>query len=570
MYLRIIVFFQVILVAGCGGGLSDSEKINVFKADLLSYSSDNNLISSLSNDGNEEKVVVSFESSETVSIASGLVSTKQLNWEVEFNFKDNTSLTIGAIGGELPVTFDAVGNPVTPLSRAFTIELPYDGLITWTTKGRNGSGTDIPATPVIANSGSNTFIAHGLYRSGSTSVDVEYLNAAGASRYSKSMQVNHPEYNANIDHDVTISSFINTQPESLRLFLMKQRAFNNALFMVDQFGDMRWFLKSPETVGYGVQQTVRGTILWADTYKIWEFSVDGDEITNISIPEEYGAIHHDIVDLGDRKFLLTVSNPDPDSETIHDFIILFDAADGVVERSWDLNQSVPKTSYYIHDDECWFHNNAIEIDPTSNALLLSGQRLGVVKVSWDNELLWMLTDPLRYQDASSELQEKILFNPFGDVITWGQHDIRYDSDDDMYYLFDNGRGRNYEQTEIFSRGVKFKVNEDDFTFEILETFGEEYPDLHSPIISGIDYNIKGSVLLNFGSIGYYIPYSSPTDTFTSVWKSPQPDHGTVIQEYSSEQDLILDVRLSGKNKEGKGKDKDPGTYRVRYSELYPN
>ena len=41
---------------------------------------------------------------------------------------------------------------------------------------------------------------------------------------------------------------------------------------------------------------------------------------------------------------------------------------------------------------------------------------------------------------------------------------------------------------MFSRGVKFKVDENNFTYEILDSYGEEFPEHHSPIISGIDFS----------------------------------------------------------------------------------
>ena len=73
-----------------------------------------------------------------------------------------------------------------------------------------------------------------------------------------------------------------------------------------------------------------------------------------------------------------------------------------------------------------------------------------------------------------ELTNKILFNQHDEIITWGQHNIRFDDINKVHYLFDNGLGRNYVNTDKYSRGVKFKINEADLSYQIIETYGEDY------------------------------------------------------------------------------------------------
>jgi hypothetical protein len=419
--------------------------------------------------------------------------------------------------------------------------------------------------PIPVNDSSFNSVLHGLYQYGSTSVKIEYMNMNESPRYSETFDINSLDYSAPIDLDIRVSVLENKNLDNLNLFLMRHRSAESGIFMIDSFGRLRWYLKSPN-VDYGVQQTKRGSILWVWSNKIYEYSLEGTEIENITIPERYGPIHHDIYDLGDRRFLLTVNHPN--QETNEDFVILYDAATESVVTEWDLNQSIPRTSYFMADNFDWFHNNAIAFDSRDGSLLLSGQRSGVAKISQSNELIWMLTDPERFRDSSSEFQEKILFNQFGEIITWGQHDIRVDEEEDVYYLFDNGRGRNYQNIELFSRGVKFSVDESNNTFDIINTFGEEYPEHHSPIISGIDYNLEGFVLVNFGSIGYEMEYVNSTDWRGKIWKNPQPDYGAVLLEYDSNGDLTLDMRFSGTYPEGSSRQgKDPGIYRVRYGDL---
>jgi hypothetical protein len=271
--------------------------------------------------------------------------------------------------------------------------------------------------------------------------------------------------------------------------------------------------------------------------------------------------------MGEDKFLLTVSNNE--LSTIEDIIILYDASTSSVLKEWDLNDSVPKTDYFIGTDgraqtfNDWFHVNAIEYKEEDNSILVSGQRSGVVKLSWDNELIWFLTDKERFQNESMELTNKILFNQYDEIITWGQHNIRFDDTNKVYYLFDNGLGRNYENTNKYSRGVKFKINEADLSYNIIETYGEDYDEYHSPIISGIDFNDNGSVLTLFGSIGYQLDYTNNKDWLGSVWKNPQPDYGAAFLEHNSNGDLIFNARISLKRSSGL----DPGIYRATYVDL---
>ena len=560
---RLLLLVMISILVGCSGGHSDSYKIAKFKEWLILNYSEDNLVRSVSmGDG---KVSIIFEGGESSSIGEDLVSVEQLYWQIEFKFSDSTVTEVGVIGDDLPLQFSGEEMPLTPLSRRLSVDVPYRGMISWIAKGKLGPEGDIASKPVDVSGSLHEFTVHGLHRSGFTDVRVDYLNMDGSLRFSKAVEINTSAYIASIDLDVEVSVLENKKSDNLSLFLMRHRSSQNGIFMVDSLGGLRWYLKSPD-VAYGVQQTVRGSVLWVWSNKIYEYSLAGEEIENITIPDKYGHIHHDIVDLGARKFLLTVNHPN--KETNEDFVILYDAATESVVTEWDLNVSIPKQAYFMADDVDWFHNNAIAFDSRDNSLLLSGQRSGVAKISQSNELIWMLTDADRFQDASSEFQGKILFNQLGNIITWGQHDIRVDEQADVYYLFDNGRGRNYRNTELFSRGVKFVVDESNYTFDIINTYGQEYPELHSPIISGIDYNTAGSVLVNFGSIGYGMEYVSSTDWRGDVWKDPVPEHGAVLLEYDSSGDMILDMRFSGTYPEGSAREgKDPGLYRVRYGDL---
>ena len=110
------------------------------------------------------------------------------------------------------------------------------------------------------------------------------------------------------------------------------------------------------------------------------------------------------------------------------------------------------------------------------------------------------------------------------------------------------------------------MNEDDFTYEILDTYGEDYPEYHSPIISGIDFSENGNVLNLFGSIGYELTYTNNKDWIGRIWKNPLPDYGAAIQEYDINGNLILEFQISSvvSNEGHRFYNRDLGIYRASY------
>ncbi|MDA9757789.1 aryl-sulfate sulfotransferase [Pseudomonadota bacterium] len=564
-------FIILLFLMSCSNnsGLSNDEKITIYKTSLNTFFDDDNLIVSI-NSAND-LLNVQFEDGNSVSLEKKLVSVENNFWNKKFNFIDGSSLSIGSINDDLNIDFE-VSNFALPLSKNFEIEIPFNGFINWVTYGRNGESSNINSHDIPVSPGINNFLVHGLYVDGITEVSIFYKNSKNNIRYSKKFNLNSTEFSETID-SINIITTVNSQPEVQRFVLFCHRS-GSGPFVVDQFGDFRYYLNvKPSDIGnpfYGLKQTSDKTLIWSETNKIYEYDINGNPITEHNIPEKYGRIHHDILKLEDQKYLLTVNNNE--LTTIEDIIILYDVSSQDVIKEWDLNISVPKSDYFIGSDgftdtwNDWFHTNAIEYVDFDQSLLISGQRSGVVKISWDNELIWFLTDKKRFLNESAEIRNKILFNTYDEIITWGQHNIKYDSVNNDYYLFDNGLGRNYEHLDLFSRGVKFDVNEDDFTYEILDTYGEDYPEYHSPIISGIDFLENGNVLNLFGSIGYELTYTNNKDWLGRIWKNPQPDYGAAIQEYDINGNLILEFQISSvvSNESHRFYNRDPGIYRASY------
>ncbi len=551
--IKLLLFPLILFSFSCSNGgsaKSDSSEISTFKDSLVSQFSESNLISSIDLINNQ--VLVTFENQSTVSIDSNLVIYNSQNWETVFSFSDNTSVMIGSVGDQLNVDYLTNQNLKTPLSRKFFIDIPYGGYISWRVEGRNGLTSDIFKNDISVSKGQNQIQVHGLYRDGFSKVIISYYNYEDIIRFEESYNVDALTEIESIDFinfDVTVNEYPNEQ----RFFLLSHRGYEAPL-VLDQWGDVRYFLN--ERVSFGLKQGNDGNIYWAFSNIIKEADLEGNILVDKQIPEKYGNIHHDILKINDDIFVLTVNNLQ--LTTLEDWIIAYDIKNDEVINEWDLNISVPKTDYFIGSDgradtfNDWFHVNAIDYVEEDNSLLISGQRSSVVKVSWENDLKWILTDPIRFQN-----QDKILTNQQNEIITWGQHNIRFDPLNNNYYLFDNGLGRNYSNDLKFSRGVKFSINENDFSYDIINTYGQNYPEYHSPIISGIDFDQQGNVIVLFGSIGYELNYVNNKDWIGNVWKSPVPEYGAVIQEYSENGELKLEIKVSGIT----GDINDPATLR---------
>ena len=565
--------FTALIISSCSNtdnGLSNSELIRIFTEQIQILNTETNLIVDLTDKNSSNTLDVSFEDGSSIKINSELVAYEVTNWTISFNFQNDTSLIGKYLANEISISYLSPESSKTPLSKEFEVQIPYKGMILWKVHGRNGPSSDIISEKILVSPGTHNFFVHGLYLNGETEVSFEYLNNNEFSRLKQSIFIEPISFIENLNPFNIDLTFNNLDEQ--RFFLFAHRAGRGAM-IVDHYGDVRYYLNEP--VGYGLKQTDRGTLIWGNNNILYESKLNGETVWAKQIPDKYGTIHHDIIDMGNDQFLLTVGNTDLTS--IEDVVILYDAANSIVLKEWDLNLSVPKTDFFIGTDgfaqtfNDWFHINALEYIEEDNSILVSGQRAGVVKLSWENDLIWYLTDIKRFQDESLSIKEKILSNQKDDVIAWGQHNIRYDQENKIYYLFDNGLGRNYSNVNTFSRGVKFQINEQDYTYEILETYGAEYPQYYSPIISGIHYNDSGNVLNLFGSIGYKLNYVSNKEWIAPVWKDPQPEYGAVLLEYDSIGNLILELKISSvvNSESNRQYNKDPGVYRAEYVDITP-
>ena len=551
--------FLLVLFSACESNQSTSGiedplgELNVLLTALLTTVNEDNLITKT--DTTTATIDIHLESGELISAPSHLladINPNRTEWSIELRFgPTDESLALpfrgDAVGIELTSDFD---ESVFPLIQPVEISVPFRGQIAYTVHGKWGEPSDI-RSPSVALERQTQVTVLGLYPGYLNQVTVDYYSNGGVLRSTQVLSLVRDTGPATPKVEILHNEHVDGP---VKLFLTHYRTGNSRPFILDQFGDVRWYADFSAT--YALQQSRNGNILFSSSDQVFELPLDGRIVRTYTLPRPYFAVHHDVHELNDGDLLLTVNSDE--LETIEDVIVLLDRDLGQVVRVWDLNVSIPKNFELINDPVDWLHVNAVTFDERDKSIVVSGQRRGLFKVSWDNELVWILSDGLGFENET-----EFLIDAQHEVF-WGQHDVRLDEENDVYYVFDNGLGRNYSNVDRYSRGVKFKVDENSMTSALVQEYGANLPEYHSPIISGIDYGESGNVLVNFGSLGYEFTYTNNVDWIgESVIKS-NAEYGAAWVEYSAAGEIVFHARFSMPGQNGL----DSGIYRARYVDMF--
>jgi len=177
--------------------------------------------------------------------------------------------------------------------------------------------------------------------------------------------------------------------------------FRSAPIIFDDQGNIRWYLDfSFHGAMLGPFQKIKnGNILVTGRRTIYEFDMMGKQIDKTLIDNNYG-IHHDVLELPNGDLLLCVGTRDAyieiDGKTIlsdSDFMIHYDRKQSKVLRKWDLAKhlDVSRDDLNFFRGGDWLHMNALEFDPRDSTIIVSGRNQGLLKVSWDDKLKWIMS-----------------------------------------------------------------------------------------------------------------------------------------------------------------------------------
>ena len=238
-------------------------------------------------------------------------------------------------------------------------------------------------------------------------------------------------------------------------------------------------------------------------------------------PIENG-LHHDVIELENGNFLAITQR----ENTKQDLLVEIDRESKKVIKEWDFrkildfNRKTVIDKISVNHPLDWLHLNSLVYDKESNSIIASSRNQStVVKFDKDTEeIKWILAPHYDWNDNL----KKYLLKPLGEGFEWSyaQHTPVL-NDRGNLLLFDNGNFRSYKLEDAvlahnnYSRGVEYKINEDEMTVEQVWQYGKERgSELYCSYLGAIRVLENGNKLICFGGITRDI-FGNPIDDMKS-------------------------------------------------------
>jgi len=396
-------------------------------------------------------------------------------------------------------------NDIAPLSAVATVTTRGAAMLEWALEGKDGRPSDVRRISSICTDHHELEIL-GLYPDHENRITI--------------LAINNGRPTANIELTVRTAPLPGGFP-SFRIekpYADATAAFfladipSGLPFIVDRYGNVRWYLQVAG-VKFAVQRLQNGNIAFGHSTqaKVFEYTMLGQMIREWPVAPEFRDIHHDVFEKHDGNFLVTVSKVGID--TIEDFIVELDRRTGATVKTWDLRQILPRRSTFFADSRDWLHVNAVIHDRRDDSIIVSGQRQGVMKITADNRLRWILAPPDGWAGYEQYLLTAVPSPDFEWI--WGQHAVLLTADGDLV-LFDNGLGREYGSAAHYSRMVRYRITENaggGGTVAQVWHYGKNRgEELYSPIVSDVDdLPASNAYLMTSGSLGFEVTYATSND-----------------------------------------------------------
>ncbi|QKG56103.1 aryl-sulfate sulfotransferase [Hymenobacter sp. BRD128] len=350
--------------------------------------------------------------------------------------------------------------------------------------------------------------------------------------------------------------------------------------ILDNYGEIRWLLdysSSPELAQLfydcGINRLQNGNYYFGDktTSRLYEVDVYGTIINRWDLPGY--TFHHEMYEKPDGNFLVSVNkvgSTHPDgSPTMEDYVVEVDRHANQLVHAWDLKQTFNENRHALETDpNDWIHVNALLYDPSDNTIIVSGRYQGVAKLTYDNQVKWLLAPHRGWgpNNLGQDLRQQLLtpLDASGAAIadtavvagsanhpdfewSWYQHSIQLMPNGDLL-LFDNGTNRNFMRTATthYSRAVEYRIDPVARTVRQIWTYGAARgADTYSSIVSKVQY------LPAVKHIMFCPGYEVPNTTGTG---------GKIIElDYATKQPL-LELSLSAANGWGFHRSQRMGLY----------
>jgi arylsulfate sulfotransferase len=408
-------------------------------------------------------------------------------------------------------------NPLCALIHFIT---PFQGKAAIRVVGQDGPNSDIQH--IFNDYGyTHNIPVIGLYPNFLNTVDVAILNNNNDTLAKTSVSIKTNPLPPGMPLSIIIDTVdYNNLESGLNLVSNFSTANPYIPLMIDNYGKIRWLLNystndTLKTLYYncGIAKLRNGNFFFGDDNSsiIYEVDLLGYILNRWDLK---GYIfHHNVIEKPNGNFLATVTNPDSKrlngKSTIEDYVIELDRRTGNIINTWDLKESLDENRQLLNfTAQDWIHVNALVYDSSDNTIIVSGRYQGVVKLTYDNHVKWILGPHKGWgTNRRGEDLNQFLLTPLdanGNPITdsnvvngdkgrpdfdwnWGQHCIIQLPDGNMM-MFDNGFDRNFQKTIKYSRALEFKIDAVNKTVQQVWAYGEDRGiDTYAAALSSVQY-----------------------------------------------------------------------------------
>ena len=443
----------------------------------------------------------------------------------KFNKPRNILLPITEVLSASVITLDPSG--ACPLCAYIDLELMANTRvrsISMLLIGQDGSASDISQNFSLTEPRTRIPVL-GLYGGFNNRIDISFLNKNGFEVSDTFFMISTdslisdlPEIetivapNMDWDQHMTLVSYYGFDTDT----------FPQKPFIMDQCGKIRWYLNFNghpilDNTNYanGIERLKNGNFIFGTTKTrgatgingIFEIDIMGHVINSWPLHEL--TMHHQVIEKPNGNLLATVY--DTTAETIEDIIIELDRSTGNIVSTIDLNESLNVSrKALLNDDVDWIHVNSIFYDEDDETIILSGRTQGVIKITEENEVVWIIAAHKDWgiaqngQDLNDYLLHPLDSNDRHITDTsvlmgysnhkdfewpWFQHSAKQMPNGDII-MFDNGSFRNYKKPGVnsYSQSIEYRIDPESMTIKQIWSYGKERGDsLFAGFLSDVDY-----------------------------------------------------------------------------------
>lgn len=416
-----------------------------------------------------------------------------------------------------------------PLSAQYTVTTNISTAIRVRVQGKHGADSDV-VHDFADISRVHEIPVLGLYPDEENIVEIEFLDSTltevGTEMYYLQTDPLPDDYPL-----IEISA--GATPQAPGMTFVSYFGHNSSLtpqrpFFFDEYGDIRWivnFKGHPDLNDFfydnGMERLQNGNLFFGEarTDRIYEIDMLGEVIRSFPMPGY--TFHHHALEIPNGNFVVSVTKSG--LETVEDFLIEIDRNSGQIINEWDLRESLDQYRTTLTSDSVdWIHVNGLAYDPADQTIILSGRTQGVVKLDWNNEVVWILAPHVDWatNGRGEELSDFLLspIGEFGGAITdpavlagqsthfqfdwsWYQHAPKVLPNGHVL-IFDNGFNRLFGQASSWSRAVIYEIDQEQMTVRQAWEYGRDRgEETYSFIVSDADFHPESnSVIMSPGAI----------------------------------------------------------------------